>query len=213
MRLALALVVAGLLAALVGTTLVVTGDDESAESTTTTEPDLSGAAAELADLLLARQDQTYHARYEGQSADASIVIETWQDDDGRVRQDQILSAAGQGAHLLSLDAGDGPIRCTRVSEQEWTCRRASAAESAATDPIAGIRARLADGEVLAADEQIDGSPARCFELVSGAERSTMCVRPETGIPVRITAGQTELRLVLLEETVDPAAFEPPGPVT
>jgi hypothetical protein len=211
---ALGVVVAGLLAAVFGTTLALSGDESTPETTTTSVRELTGAAAELAELLETRQDEAYHARYEGQSVEAaSIVIETWQDDEGRVRQDQILSAGGQGAHLVSLDGDDGPVRCTQVSEQEWTCRRAAPAETAASDPVAAIRARLAEGEVIARDEQVDGEAARCFELVAGAERSELCVRPETGIPVRISAGKTELRLVLLEETVDPAAFEPPGPVT
>lgn len=215
MRLSLALVVVGLLAAIVGTTVALTGDEEAPETTTTTVPELTGAAAELADLLETRQDQTYHARYEGSSADAaSIVIETWQDDGGRVRQDQLLSAGGEAAHLVSLDGGeDGPVRCTRVSELEWTCRRAAPAEAAASDPLAAIRSRLAEGEVTAGDQQVDGEPARCFELEADGDTSQLCVQPDTGIPVRITAGATELRLVLFEEQVDPAAFEPPGPIS
>lgn len=213
-RLVAALVVTGLVAALVGTTLLIRGDDSS-DPSTTTAPTLRGAAAELAALLEERQDATYHARYEGQSGeDSTIVIETWQDGAGRVRQDQVLAAAGQAAHLMSLDGGDdGPLRCSQLSEQEWTCRRAAPGEAAAADPIAAIRARLAEGEVTARDEQVDSSPARCFELVAESQRSELCVKPDTGIPVRISAGQTELRLVLLEDAVDPAAFEPPGPIS
>lgn len=213
LRVGLGAAVVGLVGAAVGTG-IVTGGDEAPTTTTTTLPDLTGAAAELAGLLEARGDQTYHARYEGGSVEASsIVIETWQDADGRVRQDQLLTAAGQGAHLVTLDAGDGPVRCTRVSEREWSCRRVAATEAAAADPVAAIRARLAEGGVQARDDQIDGAPARCFTLRADGTSSELCVRPETGIPVRIAAGDTELRLVLFEETVDPAAFEPPGPVT
>ena len=210
----LAALVVTLLVAAVGGTLAITDDDEARGPTTTSLPELTGAAAELAELLEDRQEVAYHARYEGQSVDtSSIVIETWQDSDGRVRQDQILSAAGQGAHLVSIDGDDGPLRCNRVSEQGWTCRRAAPAEAAADDPIEAIRARLAEGEVTAHDEQVDDEPARCFELGAEDETSELCVRPDTGIPVRISAGPTELRLVLLEMTVDPAAFEPPGPVS
>lgn len=212
-RIGLGVVVIGLVAAVVGTT-VVGGDDVASTTTTTEAPVLTGPAAELADLLELRQGQTYHARYEGSSIQAaSIVIETWQDADGRVRQDQVLSADGQGAHLVSLDGDDGAVRCTRVSEQEWSCRRAAPAEAAASDPLVAIRAQLAEGGVQAHAEQIDGDDARCFELDSDGTSSELCVRPATGIPVRITAGDTELRLVLLEETVDPGAFEPPGPVS
>ncbi len=197
-----------------GTTLALTREEATPDSTTTTVRALTGAAAELAELLETRQDEIYHARYEGESVDASsIVIETWQDADGRVRQDQILSADGQGAHLVSLDGDDGPVRCTRVTEAEWTCRRAAPAEAAANDPLAAIRARLSEGEVTARDEQVDGDPARCFELAAGDDTSQLCVQPDSGIPVRIQAGLTELRLVLFEEVVDPAAFEPPGPIS
>lgn len=212
LRIGLGVLVIGLVAAVIGTTVV--GNDAAITTTTTTEAAvLSGPAAELADLLELRQGQAYHARYEGSSVQAaSIVIETWQDGDGRVRQDQILSADGQGAHLVSLDGDDGAVRCTRVSEQEWSCGRAAPSEAAAADPLVAIRAQLAEGGVQVHAEQIDGGDARCFELDSDGTSSELCVRPATGIPVRITAGDTELRLVLLEETVDPAAFEPPGPV-
>lgn len=213
LRVGLGAVAVGLVGATVTTTLAGTEGDAPAP-TTTTLPTLSGPAAELAELLETRQRQAYHARYEGSSEEASsIVIETWQDADGRVRQDQILSTAGQGAHLVSLDGDEGPVRCTRISEQEWTCRRAAPADAGAADPIAGIRSRLAGSEVHARDEHIDGGAVRCFTLDAAGEASELCVRPATGIPVRIGAGQTELRLVLLEEAVDPAVFEPPGPVT
>ena len=205
----------GLSAAVVGLLAVTVGDDdEPPATTTTTRPELVGTAAELADLLELRQEQTYHARYEGASVDAaSIVIETWQHADGRVRQDQILSTSAEGAHLVALDADDGPVRCTRLSEEEWSCRRATRDATAASDPLAAVRARLANDEVSASTEQVDGATARCFRLGEGSDRSELCVRPDSGIPVRITAGLTELRAVILEETVDPAVFEPPGPVT
>jgi hypothetical protein len=209
-----ALIVTLLIAAVVGT-LTITDDESADETTTTGPPTLSGAAAELAELLETRQTVAYHARYEGRSAEAStIVIETWQDGEGLVRQDQILSTAEQAAHLVSIDGGaEGPIRCNQLAETEWTCRRAAQAEADASDPIAAMRARLAEGEVTAETTQIDGSPARCFQLVAEGQESELCVRPDTGIPVRIGAAATELRLVIFEEDVDPAVFEPPGPVT
>lgn len=214
LRIGLIVLVMGLVAAVMGTSVVGNEDASTNATTTTAPPLLSGAAAELADLLELRQGQEYHARYEGSSVEAaSVVMETWQDADGRVRQDQILSADGQGAHLVSLDGGEGAIRCTRLSEQEWSCRRAAPAEAAAADPLVAIRAKLAEGGVQAHAEQIDGGDARCFRLEADGAASELCVRPATGIPVRISAGDTELRLVLLEETVDPAAFEPPGPIT
>jgi hypothetical protein len=205
------LVLAGLVAAMFGTTFALTRD-EPTETTTTTLAELTGAALELAELLEARQGEEYHARYEGESVEAaSVVIETWQDGEGSVRQDQILTAGGQGAHLVSLDGDAGAVRCTRVAEA-WSCRQAAPAEVASSDPLAAIRARLAEGEVTARSEQVDGEPARCFELGTD-EGGELCVQAATGIPLRISAGDTELRLVLLEATVDPAAFEPPGPVT
>jgi hypothetical protein len=205
------LVLTGLLVALFATTFAVT-DNGTPKSTTTTLAELTGAALELAELMESRQGEEYHARYEGESVDgASVVIETWQDGEGGVRQDQILTAGEQGAHLVSIDGKDGAVRCTRL-EEEWSCRQAAPAELAASDPLAAIRARLAEGKVTARNEQVDGEPARCFEL--GADvGSELCVQPATGIPMRISAGETELRLVVLEATVDPAAFEPPGPVT
>jgi hypothetical protein len=204
------IVLAGLVAALFGNTAII--DNGAPETTTTTLAELKGAALELAELMEARQGEEYHARYEGESVDgASVVIETWQDGEGSVRQDQILTAGDQGAHLVALDGDDGAVRCTQVADT-WSCRQAAPAEVDASDPLAAIRARLAEGKVTARSEQVDGESARCFEL--GADvGSELCVQAATGIPMRISAGDTELRLVVLETTVDPAAFEPPGPVT
>jgi hypothetical protein len=206
-------VVVAFIAAVAG--VQIFGGDEPAteEATTTTTGPLEGAAAELAGLLELRQSQTYHARYEGQSGESStVVIETWQDGSGQVRQDQVLRSGDEGAHLISLVADGREVRCTQIATDEWTCRRAATGELSGADPVAAVRARLAAGEVTARNVDIDGQPARCFELTGQGETSELCVRIETGIPVRISGGSTELRLVVLEDAVDPSVFTPPAPV-
>ena len=212
-----ALVLIGVVVAFVGAIASVQtlgGDPQETDATTTTAArPLAGAAAELAELLALRQDQTYHARYEGQSADsATVVIETWQDGSGQVRQDQVLQTGDKAAHLVSLVADGEEVRCTRIATDEWTCRRAPAGDLTRADPIAAVRARLSDGEVTARNVQVDGEPARCFVLAAEGTDNELCMRTDTGIPLRITGGTTELRLVTFEDTVDPSAFAPPGPV-
>jgi hypothetical protein len=182
-------------------------------ATTTAVEALSGAAAELAELLERRQGATYHARYEGESGQSSsVVIETWQDGGGNVRQDQILRSGDQGAHLMSLVAGGVEVRCTQIATDQWSCRQAAAGELRQADPLAAMRSRLAQGEVTARNVEVDGIRARCFELATDGNRNELCLRVETAVPVRITGGTTELRLVTLEDTVDPSVFTPPAPV-
>jgi hypothetical protein len=206
-------VVVAFIAAIAGVQILGSDEPATENATTTTAGSLEGAAAELAELLELRQTQTYHARYEGQSGESStVVIETWQDGAGDVRQDQVLRSGDQAAHLVSLVADGEEIRCTQIATDEWDCRRAATGELSGADPLAAVRARLAEGEVTARNVDVDGQPARCFELTAQGETSELCVRAETGIPVRIGGGTTELRLVVLEDTVDPSVFEPPAPV-
>jgi hypothetical protein len=206
--------VVALVAAIAGT-ITLNDRAEAPEPTPppTTAP-LAGAAAELATLLETRQGQEYHARYEGEAGESSsVVIETWQDGAGQVRQDQILRTGDTGAHLVSIVSADGEVRCTQIATDEWNCRRAPAGDLSRNDPVAAVRTQLAGGEVTASNVDVDGAPARCFELVTAGSTSELCARPDTGIPVRIAGGTTELRLVQFDDTVDPTAFEPPAAVT
>lgn len=212
----LALVVTMLVAAVVGTIALGGTDDEAdtttSTTTTTAAPELEGAAAELADLLELRQDQTYHARYEGRSGETStVVIETWQAG-GQVRQDQIVTGASQSGHLATIDSDAGQVRCTQV-QGTWTCREAAPEEIARADPFGNIREELALASVVETRTDIGGEPAVCFEITVPAGSSRICARPGTGIPVSIAGGATELQLVLLEQSVDASVFEPPAPVS
>jgi hypothetical protein len=192
------------------------GDDAEEPTTTTVDVEgLSDEAQELVALLQRARAVTYHVRYEGRSPelpDATIRVETWQQPP-RIRQDSELPVQGQLARTRTLVLPDGGARCTQIGEQPWQCRRSTAAESE-TDVVSGdVVEQLRTAEVRARHTTIDGREVRCFtlSLATGAT-SELCANAD-GVPVLVRAGDSELRLLLLDQDVPAGTFDPPAPVT
>lgn len=188
------------------------GDGQGSDPVTTTTVELSTDAKELLRLLDRRDEAVYHARYEAAAASAEgLVIETWQAPP-RVRQDSVVSAEGQSVHTIVLALPAERVRCANLNGGGWTCRPHGSSDADA-DPLASFRRRLRAGTVAARDEQIDGRSVRCFTLTTAEGASELCVLPSTGIPVRVSGGTTQLRLVTLDDKVTVDVFTPPAPVT
>ena len=171
----------------------------------------SDDAEELLELLDKRDDATYHAKYEATAPGAeALVLETWQSPPS-VRQDSEIRSGTQRVRARVLEDGERRVRCTQLNDAGWQCRLAAAGETAG-DPLASFRQRVGQGTVTADDADIEGRKVRCFELATTEGTSRLCASPETGIPVQVQGGDTELRLVTLDEAVDEALFEPPAPV-
>lgn len=206
------MVAAGVVTAMVGLTLaaVLPNGASEQDATTTTTMKLGADAQELLRLLDKRDEATYHARYQASTAEADgLVIETWQAPP-RVRQDSEVRSGGQVVKTRVLLTPAGRVRCARLNDAEWNCRPAAGDET--LDPLASFRRRLSQGEVTGRDTSVDGRATRCFELKTAEGASELCLLPDTGIPARVRGGQTQLRLMLLDEKVTPDLFEPPAPV-
>jgi hypothetical protein len=210
-RVGLALIVALLVAGLSG--LVFTTSDDDNGPTTTTLGELSDTALELLELLQRREDETFHAVYEGTSPDApgGIRIETWQEPP-QARQDTALGLPEGTARTSTLVLTDGAVRCAELPPQPMACRQATAAEAGADDPTAAIAARLREGEVTVEDTTIERRRVRCFTHTVPEGATELCVTDDTGITVRVTAADSELRLVTLDEDIPAEVFTPPAPV-
>lgn len=179
-------------------------------TTKTKTPELSAASKELVRLLDKRDEITYHAKYQAAAPGTQgLAIETWQLPP-RVRQDSEIQSDGQKikARVLLID-GDR-VRCAQLNDAEWSCR---AGGEASVDPLESFRQRLSQGTVTARDNTVDGRSVRCFTLKTTEGTSELCLVPATGIPVRISGGQTQMRLVALDTIVDSELFVPPAAVT
>jgi hypothetical protein len=136
-------------------------------------------------------------------------LETWQVPP-LARQDSEVRSEDQLLRTRALVRPDGQVRCVQVDPAPWTCRRGADAASPA-DPLAGFRDRLREGTVAARDATIDGRAVRCFRLTTAEGTSELCALPDNGIPVRVSAAESELRLVTLDtDPVPPEHFEPPA---
>ena len=172
---------------------------------------LSDDAEELLELLDKRDEATYHAKYEASAPGTEgLVLETWQSPPN-VRQDSEIRSGTQVVRARVLASSERRIRCSQLNNAGWQCRLATAAE-ADDDPLASFRQRLGQGTVVASDASIGGRTVRCFELATPEGTSKLCAVPRTGVPVSVEGGDTELRLVTLDDAVDSALFEPPAPV-
>jgi hypothetical protein len=115
-------------------------------------------------------------------------------------------------YLSSFVLQTGRVTCLKSGAESWICRQVAESQQQAIDPIASIRARLGQGQVTSQDESLEGRSVRCYRFVVEDENNEVCLIPDSGIPVRIRGGSTELRLVMLEGTVDAGVFTPPAPV-
>ncbi len=184
------------------------GRDQPATGPTTTTRPLSATAKELLTLLERRDDETYHGKYEGKSPEATVTLETWQDPP-RVRQDSVVALKSQTAETRVLLLPSGTVRCTQLPSVPWTCRRDTS--TASLDPLAGVRARISEGEVTARFTSIAGREVRCFRFSADGASTELCLDPKRGIPVTVTGGGSRLTLVSLSDEV-PDVFDPPANV-
>lgn len=223
-RLALTLVGLLVLGAVVGLIAILAGgddddDDEAADptSTTTTVP-LSGDAEDLVRRLEAGRDAKVHVRLasaEGAVGGSTVAVEIWRDGD-LVRQDVLLQGPDSFTEVSAFQLADGNVVCQRTAaDAQFTCQRAVSVGSENGDPVGLIEAAAANlqgAEVTATDEEIDGTPVRCYAIERPDGASALCVT-EDGIPMALSTQGQELRATTVDDQVPAEVFEPPAEVT
>lgn len=185
-------------------------------STSTTEPDVSlddltGPARDLAELLAAGRQGTYHARYRGTASggqSGTLSLETWVDE-GRVRQDTVVDVTGQAFHRANFVLEDTAAACTRLGDAAWSCEDTPRSEAGADLLNGSTLEQLTRAAVGEAPGEVDGREARCFTITLDAQTTELCASPG-GIPLRIRSQSSELVIEMLEDTVDGTVFEVPA---
>lgn len=223
-RLALVLVALLVVAAVVGLIAILMGgdddDDDAADastSTTTTQP-LSGDAEDLLNRLEAGRDAKVHVRLaseEGAVSGGTVAVEIWRDGD-LVRQDVRLEGPDSFTEVSAFQLADGNVVCQRTAaDAEFACQRAVSVGSENGDPVGLIEAAAANlqgAEVTATDEEINGTPVRCYAIERPDGGSALCVT-EDGIPMALSTQGQELRATTVDDEVPAEVFEPPAEVT
>lgn len=222
-RLALVLVALLVLAAVIGLIAILMGgddDDDAAETsstTTTTEP-LSGDAEDLLNRLEAGRDAKVHVRLaseEGAVGGGTVAVEIWRDGD-LVRQDVRLESPDSFTEVSAFQLADGNVICQRTAaDADFECQRAVSVGSENGDPVGLIEAAAANlqgAEVTATDEEINGTPVRCYAIQRPDAASALCVT-EDGIPMALSTQGQELRATTVDDEVPADVFEPPAEVT
>ena len=183
-------------------------DEPVADDDTPTIDDLDGAAKELAELLQADRQATFHAVYEVTSSDfagAAVSFETWRRPP-KVRSDIVVTKPDGVVRTRQLLLPDGAIACQQADDTPWQCTRTPEVN----DPFQGdILEQVAAAEkVTAEDRVIDGRNVRCFTLTQPDITAEFCAT-DNGVPVLVQSAGTSLKLVSLEEEVG-EVFEPPA---
>lgn len=190
----------------------VAPDDDQASPTSTTVK-LTGEAKELVALLERDREATFHAKYDVTSTDlpgAAVTFETWRKPP-RSRSDIDVTRTDGVVRTRQIRSDDSVVACQQAGSSPWRCSRKAEAEGS-TDPFEKtVSDEVARAQsVTARDETIDDRRVRCFMLRREGITSEYCATAE-GVPVRVEAGGTKLRLVLVDDRVDDV-FEPPAAV-
>jgi hypothetical protein len=225
MRLALVLVVLLVGGAIVGAIAVATsGDDDDsgpsadASTTTTTAAPLSDDAQDLIARLERGRSGAVHVRMasaEGALAGGSVTVEIWRDDD-LVRQDVTLDSPGSHTEVSAFQLTDGNVICQRTAaDAPWECQRSVSVASENGDPVGlieAVAANLQSAKVTATDDDVDGTPVRCYAIERPDGTSSLCLS-EDGVPMRLSTQGQELTARSVDHEVDGVVFTPPGEVT
>ncbi len=223
----LALVLVGLLVvgAVVGLIAILAGGDDddddegsSASTSTTTTVPLSGDAEDLLTRLEAGRSTKMHVRLEsaaGAVGGGTVAVEIWRDGD-LVRQDVRLDGPDAFTEVAAFQLEDGNVVCQRTTADDpFQCQRAVSVGSENGDPVGLIEAAAANlqgAEVTATDEEINGTPVRCYAIERPEGASALCVT-EDGVPMALSTQGQELRATTVDDEVPADVFEPPAEVT
>lgn len=223
MRLAVVLVALLVGGAIVGAIAILSGDDDDdassadATSTTTTVP-LGEDAEDLLSRLERGRSAQVHVRLAsgaGELAGGTVTVEIWRDGD-LVRQDVLLEGPAGRTEVSAFQLADGNVICQRTeADAPWECQRSVSVATESGDPVGLIEAAAANlqgADVTATDEEIDGTPVRCYAIVRPDAENALCVT-EDGVPMRLSTQGQVLTATAVDREVPADVFTPPADVT
>ncbi len=223
MRLAVVLVALLVGGAIVGAIAILSGGDDddasltASTSTTTTEP-LGEDAQDLLSRLERGRSAEVHVQLAsgaGAVGGGSVTVEIWRDGD-LVRQDVLLEGPESRTKVSAFQLPDGNVICQRTeADAPWGCERSMSVATESGDPVGLIEAAAANlqgADVTATDEEIDGTPVRCYAIERPDGASSLCIT-EDGVPMRLTTQGQELTATVVDHEVPEDVFRPPAEVT
>lgn len=179
------------------------------------EEGLSGDALELAVALNAARDMNYHARYEATRTDSEgtrtdVVVEVWRRNP-LARRDFTVTGGGRQVASREYKTADGKLGCLDTTPDEvddFACTDASDTSSDPAAPAFGA-GDPHSGDVVARDDTVAGSPARCFRVSVPDEAPVdVCFDP-AGVPVLVDDGDYRLLRTAVDGDVSDDDFVPP----
>ncbi len=202
--------------------MVVGGDDDdasprTASSSTTTTHELGTDAEELLARLATGRQAAVHVRLasaEDALAGGTVTVEIWRDGD-RVRQDVRLDSATALTEVSAFQLEDGNVICQREGEGPWACQRAASVATENGDPVGLIEAAAANlqgADVTGSDDEIAGTPVRCYSIERPDGSSELCLT-EDGVPMRLATEGQVLTATSVEREVAGDVFTPPAEIT
>jgi hypothetical protein len=194
------------------------GSGAGTTTTTSSAGSLSGQALVLSKLLTSGNAVTYHATYTLTSTDpetqgGSVGIEVWRQPP-QERQDSSANVPGSPSqHTEALELSSGLVSCTQSGTGQWSCSSLGQATPTGPDAIIKqITGSLAGDQVSVHNATVSGMAARCFDLVSGSTKLSLCVNKQ-GIPVEVTDGVNTMVATEVDHHVASGTFKPPAPVS
>ena len=221
----LALILVGLLVggAIIGAIVILSGDDDdsaspAAETSTTTTVPLGDDAQDLLTRLERGRQAQVHVRLasaDGAVGGGTVVVEIWRDGD-LVRQDVLVEVPESHTEVSAFQLADGNVICQRsAADASWQCQRSVSVGSENGVPVGLIEAAAANlqgADVTATDEDINGTPVRCYAIVKPDAENSLCVT-EDGVPMRLSTQGQVLTATAVDHDVSADVFTPPAEVT
>ena len=182
-------------------------------ASTTKAPTVAGA--ELAKLIAASRNQTFHARYQATSTDPGaasqqITLDLWRKPPME-REDLVLTSGAQVVRSAGFLLPPKSVLCRQTDGVTWSC--ANTPQTQADDLLKGVTGEVASQAAGVRDDVVGSKPVRCFTVPGqGAELSELCLTPQ-GITARLTTGSSKIELVDLSPDVPDNVFVPPATPT
>lgn len=177
-------------------------------------PQVTGAGAELTELLDKGKTQTFHARYvtvkdSPLGSKGQVTLEVW-NKPPQSRNETHLATGGERIAASDFRTNDGAFRCSSRGGAPWQCQSIPS-DSPSALMLDVIKSKLPGRQVTSRDEQVAGRPGRCFTIAAtgGGRDDDVCVGSD-GIPLKLGSGDGIFELAVLEFEVADDVFTPPA---
>ena len=177
-------------------------------------PQLDSGGLQLASLLTAGRQRTFHVHYTSTSdpkvSGGGITFEWWNTNTRSRIDTTVVAPDGTQARTASIANGEQSVACQQPAGAGWTCRKVPPPPQG--DPaglVASLTAQLSGRSVTEHADKVGGRPARCFHVTGGTEPIDACTSTD-GVLLRIASAEAGFEATDLDSNVPSKAFDPPA---